>query len=333
MSIELHSILVSPEWLSERLDGAGRDFLVVDTRGPGEYEAGHIPGAVSLPSGDLFDPQTPSSDLLPAEEVERRLSAVGIDAETQLIFYDDSGLVPSARVFWALENYGRGNMALLDGGFLGWMSRELPVERGGPDRARAAVVGAAVAGAGREARGGPGGAAAGPSEGGPGVGGGAAAGPSAGGPGAGGGAAGGPGAGGPPFQAEGKGRAFASRDDVLAAIDDPDTIIIDTRSAEEYHGRTGAHHRNGHIPGAKNVDWQNHILDLFDPTLKQPEELRRLYQEIGLDENKRVIVYCRTGSRSSHTYFVLRYLGFRDVRNYKASWMEWNEDESLPVET
>ena len=280
MTSEIKNILISPEWLAEQVGSAAGsadvgDFIVVDTRGPGEYAAGHIPAAVNLPSGTLYDPQTPSSDLLPPDIVERRVAEAGIDADSQLIFYDDSGLVPSARVFWALENYGRSNMSLLDGGFLGWMTRKLPVERGERpvDDAR-----------------------------------------------------------GTPFRARGEGLAYASRDDVLAAMEDPNTVIIDTRTEDEYWGRTAAHKRNGHIPGAKNVDWQNHIQDLFDPTLKAPGELWKLYRAVGLDESKRVIVYCRTGSRSSHTYFVLRYLGFTDVRNYKRSWMEWNVDESVPVE-
>jgi len=280
MTSEIKNILISPEWLAERVGSAAGsadvgDFIVVDTRGPGEYAAGHIPGAVNLPSGTLYDPQTPSSDLLPPDIVERRVAEARIDADSQLIFYDDSGLVPSARVFWALENYGRSNMSLLDGGFLGWMTRKLAVERG-----ERPVDGAR----------------------------------------------------GTPFRARGEGLAYASRDDVLAAMEDPNTVIIDTRTEDEYWGRTAAHKRNGHIPGAKNVDWQNHIQDLFDPTLKAPGELWKLYRAVGLDESKRVIVYCRTGSRSSHTYFVLRYLGFTDVRNYKRSWMEWNVDESVPVE-
>lgn len=298
MSREIDNILVSPEWLGRQLDvtpdrtnaAAGRGaagLIVVDTRGPHEYATGHIPGAVNLPSGSLYDPHTPSSDLLPAAEVERRAAAAGIDAESYLIFYDDSGLVPSARVFWAFENFGRDNMALLDGGFLGWMKRSFPVERsaapdpeGDPGSQTAATTPRAA-----------------------------------------------------PFRATEPGRASASREDVLAAIDDPNTVIIDARTEEEYTGRNAAHQRNGHIPGAKNVDWQKHIVDLFDPTLKRPEALRKLYENIGLNQEKRVIVYCRTGSRSSHSYFVLRYLGFTDVRNYKRSWMEWNADETLPVES
>ncbi|HKK48807.1 MAG TPA: rhodanese-like domain-containing protein, partial [Alkalispirochaeta sp.] len=117
-----------------------------------------------------------------------------------------------------------------------------------------------------------------------------------------------------------------------AGISREDTVIIDSRTPEEYYGRTGEHVRNGHIPGARNVDWQQHIADLFDPTLMPIPELAELYKDIGVNRDSRIITYCRTASRSSHTYFVLRLLGFEHIRNYAGSWMEWCADESLPIE-
>ncbi|MFW6387991.1 MAG: sulfurtransferase [bacterium] len=123
------------------------------------------------------------------------------------------------------------------------------------------------------------------------------------------------------------------REDMLEALDSDDTILVDTRTPAEYAGITKAHTRNGHIPGAVNVDWQNHIADLFEPRLVAPEKLRSLYEAVGVTPDRKVITYCRTASRSSHTYFVLRLLGFRRVSNYSGSWTEWNVDDSLPVAT
>lgn len=263
-------LLVEPEWLKEHLEDS--DILVVDTRGNPDFEAAHIPGAINFPSGELFDPNTVGSDLLPPEEIEQRLSAAGIDNDTRLIFYDDSGLVPSARVFWVLENLGRGNMALLNGGFLRWATQSMPTESGGAKPAPAT------------------------------------------------------------FRATSVGSAFATKEEVLAALEDENTVLVDTRTEEEYYGRTAQHTRNGHIPGAKHIDWQQHIADLFDPTLIPIPELAALYQNAGVTPDKSVIAYCRTASRSSHTYFVLRLLGYRNVKNYSGSWMEWNADESLPIE-
>lgn len=124
----------------------------------------------------------------------------------------------------------------------------------------------------------------------------------------------------------------ATQAEVYASIGRTDSLIIDTRTADEYHGRTGAHARNGHIPGAHNVDWQQHIVDVSDPTLISREQLAARYNQIGATLDHEITTYCRTASRSSHTYFVLRLLGFTRVRNYAGSWMEWSNDANLPIE-
>lgn len=265
-----NALLVEASWLYDHLDDP--QVLVVDTRGLPDFEAGHIPGAVNLPSGELFDSESVGSDLLSVPEIERRVSRAGIDNTTHLVLYDESGLVPSARVFWVLENLGRTHMSILDRGFPGWVAQNMPLEKGPPRPADAE------------------------------------------------------------FRATREDAALATREQVLSALDNPDTVIIDTRTADEYHGRTAAHTRNGHIPGAVNVDWQNHIADLFDPALLSVGELQSLYEQVGASREKQIITYCRTASRSSHTYFVLRLLGYDNVRNYSGSWMEWNVDESLPIE-
>ena len=78
----------------------------------------------------------------------------------------------------------------------------------------------------------------------------------------------------------------------------------------------------GHIPGAKNVPWGQAVRD--DGTFKSPEELEALYGARGIRPALPVITYCRIGERSSHSWFVLRYLlGFPEVRNYDGSWTEW----------
>jgi len=117
--------------------------------------------------------------------------------------------------------------------------------------------------------------------------------------------------------------------------------LIDVRSPEEYRGERlhmpeypneGAL-RGGHIPGAKNVPWARAV----DPTtgeFKNADELRRLYaEEAGLRPDDDVIVYCRIGERSSHTWFVLKYLlGYERVRNYDGSWTEWGNLVRAPIE-
>ncbi|HEV7786985.1 MAG TPA: rhodanese-like domain-containing protein, partial [Thermoanaerobaculia bacterium] len=91
--------------------------------------------------------------------------------------------------------------------------------------------------------------------------------------------------------------------------------------------------RGGHIPGAKSVPWAKAV-NPEDGTFKTAEELRGLYEkEAGLKPEDDVVVYCRIGERSSHTWFVLRnLLGYKQVRNYDGSWTEWGNLVGVPIE-
>ena len=132
-------------------------------------------------------------------------------------------------------------------------------------------------------------------------------------------------------------RAF--RDDVFQHIA-ARLPLIDVRTPEEYRGellhmpeypQEGAL-RGGHIPGAKNVPWKRAVYE--DGTFRSAEELRAIYEgEVGLRKDDDVVVYCRIGERSSHTWFVLTYLlGFERVRNYDGSWTEWGNLVRAPIE-
>ena len=129
-------------------------------------------------------------------------------------------------------------------------------------------------------------------------------------------------------------RAF--RDDVLAHFGNP---LLDIRSPQEYSGeRThmpdypdeGAL-RSGHIPSAVSVPWGRAVNE--DQTFKSREDLSAVYEgEKGLRSDQAVIAYCRIGERSSHSWFVLKYLlGFDNVRNYDGSWTEWGSLVGVPI--
>ncbi len=116
--------------------------------------------------------------------------------------------------------------------------------------------------------------------------------------------------------------------------------LIDVRSPGEYSGEI-THMpeypqegvlRGGHVPGARSVPWKRAAND--DGTFKSPEGLREIYEkEIGLQASDDVVVYCRIGERSSHTWFVLTYLlGYEKVRNYDGSWTEWGNMVRAPIE-
>ena len=87
----------------------------------------------------------------------------------------------------------------------------------------------------------------------------------------------------------------------------------------------------GHIPGARNIPWSKAVND--DGTFKSADELRKLYEGAGVDFNKPTIAYCRIGERSSHTWFVLKYLlGAKNIKNYDGSWTEWGNLVGAPIE-
>lgn len=132
-------------------------------------------------------------------------------------------------------------------------------------------------------------------------------------------------------------RAF--RDDVVAAIKQR-IPILDVRSAGEYTGKLlhmenylqeGAL-RGGHIPTAIHSEWIDAMN--VDGTFKSYDELAEIFlQNLGLNPDKEVIVYCRIGERAALTWFVLTYLlGFKNVRNYDGSWTEWGNLVGAPIE-
>jgi thiosulfate/3-mercaptopyruvate sulfurtransferase len=126
--------------------------------------------------------------------------------------------------------------------------------------------------------------------------------------------------------------------DVQAAYKSRSAAMVDVRSPAEFSGEILAPpglpetcQRGGHIPGARSIPWGKAVND--DGTFKSYDELKSLYGGEGVDGSKPVISYCRIGERSSHTWFVLKYLlGFDKVTNYDGSWTEWGNLVGAPIE-
>ncbi|MEM3172581.1 MAG: sulfurtransferase [Candidatus Nitrosotenuis sp.] len=128
--------------------------------------------------------------------------------------------------------------------------------------------------------------------------------------------------------------------DVRRALDKSEIALVDVRSPKEFTGEITAPpeypmehaQRGGHIPKAQNIPWATAVNDA-DGTFKSVEELKQNYVPKGITPDKEVICYCRIGERSSHSWFVLKYLlGYPQVRNYDGSWTEWGNMIGNPIE-
>ena len=131
----------------------------------------------------------------------------------------------------------------------------------------------------------------------------------------------------------------ALRGMVFEAVEKKAMNLVDVRSPDEFTGKviappgmTETAQRGGHIPGAKSIPWSKAAND--DGTFRSVDELRKLYeQDNGVSKDRETIAYCRIGERSSHTWFVLKYLlGHDKVRNYDGSWTEWGNLVDSPID-
>ncbi len=123
-------------------------------------------------------------------------------------------------------------------------------------------------------------------------------------------------------------RAFLP--EVQDQVDDKAVELVDVRSPAEFSGEILAPpglpetcQRGGHIPGASNIPWGMAVND-EDGTFKTRDELATIYRDRGISGDRPIITYCRIGERSSHSWFVLKYLlGYENIKNYDGSWTEW----------
>jgi thiosulfate/3-mercaptopyruvate sulfurtransferase len=131
----------------------------------------------------------------------------------------------------------------------------------------------------------------------------------------------------------------ARKEEIFSIIDSKSRgQLVDVRSADEFTGKIIAPpgmnetaQRAGHIPGAANIPWAQAANE--DGTFKSYDQLKQLYQTRGVNGLDEVIAYCRIGERSSHTWFVLKYLlGYNNVKNYDGSWTEWGNLVGAPIE-
>ncbi len=133
---------------------------------------------------------------------------------------------------------------------------------------------------------------------------------------------------------------LATKDEVLQAINDQTTILLDDRDSEEWVGDSSSPYgidyapRKGRLPGAKWIEWYE-FMDQSTPipVFKPAQEIRSLCQtQHNLNPDDDIIIYCFKGARASNTYVALKEAGYENVKVYFGSWNEWSRDAALPID-
>jgi thiosulfate/3-mercaptopyruvate sulfurtransferase len=118
--------------------------------------------------------------------------------------------------------------------------------------------------------------------------------------------------------------------ELSAQFDDPNLVIIDTRSAEQKQDTVNDTIRSGQIPGSISLPAESVMRD--DGTFLPDNELAGLFEPFGLSPNDQIVVYGRFGTESGQVWLALRLSGYENVRVYDDGWLAWGYDASLPIE-
>ncbi len=261
------TMVVDVEWLHKNVGKAG--IAVVDVRAAGQYDKGHIEGAINLnPLAAKF--RKPSDDDNPLElvsdqEILSILGDAGLKASDHIVVYGKAGTIEGF-MLWILEYAGATNVSYLVDGVEGWHGA-------GYHFSTEPVLPKAVTFGGKIQK-----------------------------------------------------KYVADSEYVEDNQDNAGAKIVDVRLIHQAKGITthGLAEKGGHIPGSVNVPIGAFFMD--NGALKQPEELLWLLKTKGITPEKTVVTSCNTGQLAGGAFFILRYLGFQDVKVHDSSWVGWSAE-------
>jgi len=278
----MESALVTPKELNTLSEA---DLaVIIDTRDPESYAAGHIPGAVNM--HDIFTFLATSDAAGMAELKDKfvaEFGAAGLDGTKTAVIYEASmatGFGQSCRGYYLLSFLGYPKVKVLHGGFAAWEADSFAVSTD--------VVAPSPAG----------------------------------------------------FDVDPDAAALMMDvDDMKAAIDDPDAVILDVRDIDEWIATSSSPYgidfcpRKGRLPGAVWIEWYRMMKpSAHGPMIKSKDEVLAECATVGITPDTPVKLYCFKGARASNTFLALKEAGIKDVAIYFGSWNEWSRDPSLPIE-
>jgi thiosulfate/3-mercaptopyruvate sulfurtransferase len=259
--------------------------VLIDTRDPESYAAGHLPGAVNIREIFTYLATTDTAGLDALEgKFAELFGAAGLSGEETAVLYEDSmntGFGQSCRGYFLLQSLGYHKAAVLHGGLAAWKEAGLPITTELP------VVAPAT------------------------------------------------------FPVESAPTTLiATEADMLAAIDDPEIVILDVRDKDEWIGVSSSPYgvdfcpRKGRIPGAVWLEWYDLMKETDDgiAMFQEPEKILAACEKLGISKDSKVYIYCFKGARASNTFVGLQEAGIKNMKIYFGSWNEWSRNFDLPID-
>lgn len=119
---------------------------------------------------------------------------------------------------------------------------------------------------------------------------------------------------------------------IQSRLNAPDLAVLDCRSPAEFDGSDMRAMRGGHIPGAVNFNWTDAFDPSNSPSVGDLEALGERFKDMGVTPDKEIILYCQTHTRSSHTYMLLKQMGYQNLKGYPGAWSDWGNDPDTAIE-
>lgn len=135
-----------------------------------------------------------------------------------------------------------------------------------------------------------------------------------------------------PFVVERHAQRYANKQQLLDNLATKQKQMVDARSADRFYGRAPEPRpglRSGHIPGSKNVPWNELVID---GQLKDKTELKQIFEQAGVDLSQPIIVTCGSGMTATILFLALTVLGCQSIALYDGSWAQWGAESALPCE-